>query len=232
MTEEFVTADVVQLNDKQYEMKLKACLYKKLQHARVDFMNKHIRKRGRNNFNNFDYITLEDVVKNAIPILLENDLSIHHKFYLSPPRVELVDLETGYSEDFGSNAVLELDGKNHNQRLQALGSTESYLRRYIYLQILDIVEGDPDSVFGNPEAKESKPQPHRRYKEKSAHDEGMDNNKIHDLARQIGEELGERGVENPTNRNKLELCGEWFKESKITKDEFRALRKHLGAVKP
>ena len=230
MTEEFVTADVVQLNDKQYEMKLKACLYKKLQNARVDFKDKHVEARGRNNFNNFDYITLKDIVNEAIPILLENDLSIHHKFYLSPPRVELVDLETGYSEDFGSNAVLELDGKNHNQRLQALGSTESYLRRYIYLQILDIVEGDPDATFGKPEPKESKPQ--RRYKEKQASKNIVSDDRVHDLSRQIGEELGERGVENPTNRNKLELCGEWFKESKITKDEFRALRKHLGAVKP
>lgn len=231
MEEDFQTADIIALNDKQLERKLKACLYRKLQNARVDFKNKHVEARGRNNFNNFDYITLKDIVNEAIPILLENDLSIHHKFYLSPPRVELVDLETGYSEDFGSNAVMELDGKNHNQRLQALGSTESYLRRYIYLQILDIVEGDPDIDFGKPEQpKEAKPQ--RRYKEKITNDEGMDNNKIHDLARQIGEELGERGVENPTNRNKLELCGEWFKESKITKDEFRALRKHLGAVKP
>lgn len=230
MTEEFVTADVVQLNDKQYEMKLKACLYRKLQNARVAFKDKHVEARGRNNFNNFDYITLKDIVTEAIPILLENDLSIHHKFYLSPPRVELVDLETGYSEDFGSNAVMELDGKNHNQKLQALGSTESYLRRYIYLQILDIVEGDPDIDFGKPEPKEAKPQ--RRYKEKQATNNIVTDDRVHDLSRQIGEELGERGVENPTNRNKLELCGEWFNESKITKDEFRALRKHLGALKP
>lgn len=229
MEEDFQTAETIYLNDKQLERKLKACLYRKLQHARVDFMNRHIRKRGRNNFNNFDYITLEDVVKNAIPILMKNDLSIHHKFYLSPPRVELVDLETGYSEDFGSNALLELDGKNHNQRLQALGSTESYLRRYIYLQILDIVEGDPDVQFGKPEPKESD-KPQRRYKEKG--NNIVSDDRVHDLSRQIGEELGERGVENPTNRNKLELCGEWFKSGTITKDEFRALRKHLGALKP
>lgn len=231
MEEDFQTADIIALNDKQLERKLKACLYRKLQNARVDFKNKHVEARGRNNFNNFDYITLKDIVNEAIPILLENDLSIHHKFYLSPPRVELVDLETGYSEDFGSNAVMELDGKNHNQRLQALGSTESYLRRYIYLQILDIVEGDPDSVFGKPEQpKEAKPQ--RRYKEKQATNNIVTDDRVHDLSRQIGEELGERGVENPTNRNKLELCGEWFKSGTITKDEFRALRKHLGALKP
>lgn len=228
MTDEFVTADVVALNDRQERRKLKACLYRKLQHARVDFKNKNIRKRGRNNFNNFDYITLEDIVKEAIPVLLENNLSIHQKFYVSPPLVELVDLETGYSEDFGSNATWDVSGKNHNQRLQALGSTESYLRRYIYLQILDIVEGDPDGNFGKQEDT-SKEQ--GRYTQKSKPD-SVDENKIHDLARQIGEELGERGIENPTNRNKLELCGEWFTDKKINKEEFRALRKHLGAVKP
>lgn len=229
MTEDFITADVVQLNDKQLMMKYKACLYRKLQHARRDFKDKNIRKRGRNNFNNFDYITLEDIVKEAIPILLDNQLSIHHKFYMSPPLIEVVDLETGYSEDFGSSADIMLEGKNHNQKLQALGSMESYLRRYIYMQILDIVEGDPDASFGREDkASTAKPKvkPQGRYTQKNTVDEA----RIHDLARQIGEELGERGVENVTNRNKLELCGEWFTEGRLTKDEFRAMKKHLGAV--
>ena len=229
MEEDFQTADIIALNDKQLEMKYKACLYRKLQQARVDFKEKHIEARGRNDFNKFDYITLKDIVLEAIPILQDNNLSIHQKFYLTPPRVELVDIETGYSEEFGSNVDFPVDGKNTNQRLQSLGSTESYIRRYIYLQILDIVESDPDKDFGKPE---SPMKPQSRYKEKQASKNIVSDDRVHDLSRQIGEELGERGVENPTNRNKLELCGEWFKESKITKDEFRALRKHLGAVKP
>ena len=236
MTDEFMTADVVQLTDKQLERKLKACLYKKLQNARLQFKEKHIKARGRNDFNHFDYITLEDIVLEAIPILLENQLSIHQKFYQQPPLVELIDLETGYSEDFGSNVTFTVDGGNNNQRLQALGSTESYIRRYIYLQILDIVESDPDRDFGKPEPKKQS-----RYKEKgmgnmTSGTKKVDNNisddRVHDLARQIGEELSEQGVDNPTNRNKLELCGEWFQSGKLSKDEFRALRKHLGALKP
>jgi hypothetical protein len=234
MTEDFQTAEEIYLNDKQLLRKLKACLYKKLQHARLDFRDKHVEARGRNNFNNFDYITLKDIVTEAIPILLDNNLSIHHKFYLNPPLVELVDLETGYSEDFGSNVTFEVEGKNNNQRLQALGSTESYIRRYIYMQILDIVESDPDKDFGK-EEKEAKSTP--RYSEKNTGIVRTDKNivpddRVHQLSQQLTTELVTQGVENPSNRNKLELANQWFTEKKLNAHELRALRKLLGAVKP
>ncbi len=219
MSDEFMTADVVQLTDNQLERKLKAMLFKKLQQARVDFKDKHVEARGRNNFNNFDYITLKDIVNEAIPILLQNDLSIHHKFYLSPPRVELVDLETGYSEDFGSNFDGQVDGKNHNQRLQALGSTESYLRRYIYLQILDIVEGDPDATFGKPAPKESKPQ--RRYKEK-ANKNIVNSSRLDKIRESINADAEKQDVPP------LTVAGEYFTSKKINRDEFRAIKKQLG----
>jgi hypothetical protein len=219
MTDEFQTADVIALNDKQLERKLKACLYKKLQNARLQFKEKHIKARGRNEFNHFDYITLEDIVLEAIPILLENSLSIHQKFYQQPPLVELIDLETGYSEDFGSNFDGQVDGKNHNQRLQALGSTESYLRRYIYLQILDIVEGDPDATFGKPAPKESKPQ--RRYKEKA--DKNIVNwSRLDKIRESINADAEKQDVPP------LTVAGEYFTKSKITRDEFRAIKKLLG----
>lgn len=224
MTEEFVTADVVQLNDKQYEMKLKAGLHRKLQNARVAFKDKHVEARGRNDFNHFDYITLKDIVTEAIPILLENDLSIHHKFYLSPPRVELVDLETGYSEDFGSNFDGLVDEKTHNQRLQALGSTESYLRRYIYLQILDIVEGDPDKDFGREDAKPRKQ--NSRYAEQNKNI--IDESRTSGLAREVDEELARQGKSNPSHRDRWELANKWFTDKKINRDELRALRKNWG----
>jgi len=227
MTEDFQTAEEIYLNDKQLEHKLKACLYKKLQQARLDFRDKHVEARGRNDFNHFDYITLKDIVTEAIPILLENDLSIHHKFYLSPPLVELVDLETGYSEDFGSNFDGQVDGKNTNQRLQALGSTESYIRRYIYMQILDIVESDPDKNFGK-EEKEAKP--NHRYSEKNKNI--VPNDRVQQLSQQLIDELVTQGIENPSNRNKLELANQWFTEKKLNAHELRALRKLLGAVKP
>jgi hypothetical protein len=190
-----------------------------LQNARVAFKDKHVEARGRNDFNHFDYITLKDIVTEAIPILLENDLSIHHKFYLSPPRVELVDLETGYSEDFGSNFDGRVDEKTNNQRLQALGSMESYLRRYIYLQILDIVEGDPDATFGKPAPKESKPQ--RRYKEK-ANKNIVNWSRLDKIRESINADAEKQDVPP------LTVAGQYFTKSKITRDEFRAIKKQLG----
>jgi hypothetical protein len=133
--------------------------------------------------------------------------------------VELIDLETGYSEDFGSNVTFTVDGKNHNQRLQALGSTESYLRRYIYLQILDIVEGDPDATFGKPAPKESKPQ--RRYKEKA--NKNIVNSSRLDKIRESINADAEKQDKLPS-----EIAGEYFTKSKINRDEFRAIKKQLG----
>jgi tRNA C32,U32 (ribose-2'-O)-methylase TrmJ len=63
-------------------------------------------------------------------------------------------------------------------------------------------------------------------------DNNISDDRVHDLARQLGEELGEQGVDNPTNRNKLELANQWFTEKRINNHELRALRKLLGAVKP
>lgn len=134
--------------------KYKVMLFTKLNKARIEFMDKHVAARGENNFNHFNYITLKDIVDNALPILVDNGLALHHMLYQSPPVVEVIDLDTGYGELFGSNYNMELEGKNTNQKLQALGSSETYLRRYIYLQILDIVEQDPDVEFGKPESKQ------------------------------------------------------------------------------
>jgi len=136
--------------------KCRIALYKKLNKARIEFMEKHVAARGENKFNNFNYITLKDIVDNALPILVDNGLALHHMLYQSPPVVEVIDLDTGYGELFGSNYNMELEGKNTNQKLQALGSSETYLRRYIYLQILDIVEQDPDVEFGKPEKSKQK----------------------------------------------------------------------------
>lgn len=142
------------MQDMRINPKCRIALYKKLNKARIEFMEKHVAARGENKFKNFNYITLEDIVYNALPILVNNGLALHHMLYQSPPVVEVIDLDTGYGELFGSNYNMELEEKNTNQKLQALGSSEKYLRRYIYLQILDIVEQDPDVEFGKPESKQ------------------------------------------------------------------------------
>jgi hypothetical protein len=56
--------------------------------------------------------------------------------------------------------------------------------------------------------------------------------RVHQLSQQLTTELVTQGVENPSNRNKLELANQWFTEKKLNAHELRALRKLLGAVKP
>ena len=95
------------------------------------------------------------------------------------------------------------------------------------MQILDIVESDPDKNFGK-EEKEAKP--NHRYSEKNKNI--VPNDRVQQLSQQLIDELVAQGVETPSNRNKLELANQWFTEKKLNAHELRALRKLLGAVKP
>ncbi len=216
MENEYITADVVQLQNIATERQQKATLFKKLQKARLDFLNKHIKANGRNNFNNFDYIQLRDIVREAIPILLENNLSTHIKMHHNVSAMEVVDLETGYSVEFTSAFEFTNEGKNNNQRLQTLGASESYLRRYLYLQVLDIVESDPDESFG-----EEKKTPRRipmQKKDKNT----LDESRFERIKENI---LADAEKQNVTP---LTVAGEYFTKSRITRDEFRAIKKQLG----
>lgn len=214
MENEFITGDVVQLQNIASERQLRATLFTKLQKARLDFLEKHVTANGRNDFNNFDYIRLCDIVREAIPIMLHNKLSTHIQMHPHPPSMEVVDLETGYSVEFTSSFEFQVEGKNNNQRLQTLGSSESYLRRYLYLQVLDIVEADPDVDFGS-----EKKQP---VTKKKRIDENIPNpSRVEKIISKIQEEAEHRDI--PT----MTVAGEYFTQKKITREEFRAIKKEV-----
>ena len=215
MENEYITADVVQLQNIATERQQKATLFKKLQKARLDFLNKHIKANGRNNFNNFDYIQLRDIVREAIPLLLDNNLSTHIKMHHNVSAMEVVDLETGYSVEFTSAFEFNNEGKNNNQRLQTLGASESYLRRYLYLQVLDIVESDPDESFGE----EQTP---RRIPMQKKDMNILDESRFARIKENIIADAEKQDV------SPITVAGEYFTKSRITRDEFRAIKKQLG----
>lgn len=214
--DEFETAQEIYLNDKQLEMKQYAQIMRKLQELRNEI--KGIKAEGRNNFNNFDYIRLKDILKIVTPLLLKYNLATHQKLYESPPVIELVDTETGYTVTFGSNYQGQHEGKNNNQRLQSLGSSETYIRRYIYLQIFDLYDDDPDKNFGK--------EPQRTYKKVGVSDE-----RLCEIARKIGEELSSR-KQAMTEENKLHIADNMFKKLQITAEEYRQIKRLIrGEIK-
>jgi hypothetical protein len=122
-------------------------VYAKLQQARVELQKKNIKKTGKNEFAKFEYFELE----NFIPYVntLFNELKLFSNFSMTDELATLtiIDFEDNSQVVFTSPLrELELKGCT---AIQALGGVHTYLKRYLYLNALEIVEHDTlDAVSG------------------------------------------------------------------------------------
>lgn len=125
-------------------------VYQKLQEARVKLQEKKIKKTGRNEFAKFEYFELE----NFIPYVnvLFNELKLTSNFSMTNElaTLSIIDFEDNTKIEFTSPLrELELKGCT---AIQALGGVHTYLKRYLYLNALEIVEHDTlDAVAGSKE---------------------------------------------------------------------------------
>lgn len=131
-------------------------IYEKLQKCRVELQNLNLKKSGKNKFANYDYFELSDFLPRV------NELFEKYKLFsnFSIGIDGLATLEIINSENETSEKVvftspiedLELKGCN---KIQALGGVHTYLKRYLYVNALEIVEADMfDSVTGKEEPKQ------------------------------------------------------------------------------
>ena len=232
---EEVNPDYLQLQLMQMEQmkqQSKAKLYQKLQQARKDFSDAGITKTGENHYQNYKYIKLDDILDLAIDILLKNKLSTHALFGKKPYGMELVDLETGYSEIFESEVddwIYDEPGKDstHNKILQTVGKKESYIRRYLYMQILDIHDSDTVEIDAERQAmKKSKSLNPNRYTKQ----EKPKMRNIQDLAGQLADEMASKGIEYNVE-NMWQFINDKWQKQLINNDELKALRDRLGLTK-
>lgn len=151
-------------------------VYQKLILARKRFLERNVKKSGVNRQLEFQYFELQDIVPSATRIFQNLGLLGVVQF----PPVEK-NAETGLaSEPVATMTVLNTDrpsetidfmvpyreveqiksnaGKSVTNPLQALGSSVTYLRRYLWMLAMDIVEQDDvDATLGQqePQAKAS-----------------------------------------------------------------------------
>lgn len=126
-------------------------VYQKLAEARARFLSAPIKKSGINRFAEFKYFELEDIVPVATSIF--NDLGLLFSTTV------LCDIATGilFNVDDPTDCIivklplvdLTVTDKDGNIKppagmnsIQALGASITYVRRYLYMLILDIVEAD------------------------------------------------------------------------------------------
>lgn len=116
-------------------------IYEKLQQARVTLQMQQLKKSGKNSYSGFTYYELADFLPTVNTIFDElklcSNFSIRDKqAYLTIINAEKPDEITTFEMP---TAELQLKGCT---AIQALGGVNTYCKRYLYLNALEIVEAD------------------------------------------------------------------------------------------
>lgn len=126
-------------------------IYGKLAIARASFLSSGVKKTGINRYAEFKYFSLEDIIPVKQKIFNEVGLLDCISFEEDLARLTLVNIDNPV-ESIEFTSPLADDESLIKNPIQKLGAVETYVRRYLYMLMLDIVEADTvDAVSGKPE---------------------------------------------------------------------------------
>lgn len=116
-------------------------IYEKIINIKSEFLKANVKKSGRNKFANYTYYELADIT----PVLIElcKKYGIFTKFSYTKEQavLEIVNIEKPEEREIYTSPMEELELKGCN-KIQALGGSETYSRRYLYMSAFDIIEND------------------------------------------------------------------------------------------
>jgi len=137
-------------------------VYKKLAEARVQLLSVDMKKSGKNKFAGYEYFELGDFLPHTHRIFNDVGLLGVFSFEGSNATLTIHDTDATGSVAFVSPVVSASNPKG--QPIQDLGSTHTYLRRYLWLMALELTEHD--AVDASPQS-ERVPQPTEKPVEKT-----------------------------------------------------------------
>lgn len=122
-------------------------IYEKLANARVQLQSMKLKKSGKNKFAGFSYYELADFLPAINKIFLDLKMCSNFSINEGIATLTVTDWEDNTKEVFTSPIEsLELKGCT---KIQSLGGVHTYLKRYLYLNALEIVENDMlDPIVG------------------------------------------------------------------------------------
>ena len=138
-------------------------VYAKLIEARKQFLAAGVKKTGKNLYAEFKYFTLDDIIPVKTRIFEDLGLVDVISFTDNAAQLTLVNVANP-EERIEFFSPTDKDESLIKNPIQKLGAVETYVRRYLYMLVLDIVESDgieavtdkPDTGSGEPPKAEPK----------------------------------------------------------------------------
>ncbi|HSQ88730.1 ERF family protein [Romboutsia sp.] len=126
-------------------------IYTKLMEVRVKFHGLELKKSGLNKFAGFKYYELGDFLVPATSLLKEFNLCPMINFTNEMATMTVINGDNPSEQIQFTSPMRELTLKGTND-IQNLGGIQTYLTRYLYIQLLNIVESDSfDAISGKAE---------------------------------------------------------------------------------
>lgn len=141
-------------------------VFQKLQLARLKFLQAGVKKTGKNIHLEFMYFELQDIVPTAEAIFAEvglvmvptfgRDYAIARVYNCDNRDEEPVVFEAPFTQ---IAPIVSNTGKVVTNEMQALGSSITYMRRYLWQLVLDIIEADSIDNISGKDTGEDAPSP-------------------------------------------------------------------------
>lgn len=119
----------------------KVNIYEKLQKCRYELSKKKLTKSGHNKFSNYKYFELGDFLPAVNELFYQNGLSSEFNLYDKVAILKIIDVDDNKQEIIYKIPVADAPIKGSTP-IQALGGQITYLRRYLYINALEIAESD------------------------------------------------------------------------------------------
>lgn len=130
-------------------------IYQKVSQARVKLQSLQLKKSGENKFAGFKYYELGDFIPQVNNLF--NELGLFAAFNIKDDNATLTIIDTDKPESAiqFTSPIADAQIKGTTP-VQSLGGVHTYLKRYLYVNALEIVEGDVlDASVGSGKLTES-----------------------------------------------------------------------------
>ena len=126
-------------------------IYEKLQKIKSELASKKLKKSKFNNFGNFHYYDLSDIMPPILELCEKYKLCTNVSFTESEGILAVYNLENLEEQIFTKIPIEKFENSKMN-KIQIIGWITTYIRRYLYLTLFDIVEDDTfDATIGKKE---------------------------------------------------------------------------------